>query len=354
MQLRNNLLIITGANGWLGKRLARLLAQKEERKQAGLDEFLQPSRLRCLILPEEDEAELRALGTHVEVLRGDLRNAADCERLCEGAKGALLVHTAGVIHPRRVKDFYSINVEGARNLLGMAERAGIKRVVAVSSNSPLGCNPHPDHVFDELSPYHPYMNYGRSKMMMELAVRDAHQRGSLETVIIRPPWFYGPDQPFRQTMFFSMIRKGKAPIVGSGNNLRSMAYLDNLCQGLVLASVTERANGQTYWVADRRPYSMNEIIDTVERLLEGEFRLSVRHKRLRLPNMASAVALLADRALQGLGLYNSKIHVLSEMNKTIACSIRKAEEELGYDPPIALEEGMCRSLRWCLEQGIEI
>jgi nucleoside-diphosphate-sugar epimerase len=45
-------------------------------------------------------------------------------------------------------------------------------------------------------------------------------------------------------------------------------------------------------------------------------------------------------------LYEQKIHVLSEMNKTIACSVAKAQRELRYAPVIALEEGMRRSIRW--------
>jgi nucleoside-diphosphate-sugar epimerase len=349
----HNLIILTGASGWLGKRFVKLLAGGEFGRP-DLNDAARNSRLRCLVFPGEDDKEICALGPKVEILSGDLRNAEICDRLCDQASGALLFHTAGVIHPRRVKDFYDVNVEGTRKLLGAAARAGVRRMVAVSSNSPAGCNPHRDHLFDELSPYHPYMNYGRSKMMMELAVKEADQQDRLETVIVRPPWFYGPDQPPRQSLFFSMIRQGKAPIVGSGNNLRSMAYIDNLCQGLLLAGIVAGAKGQTYWIADRRPYSMNEIIDTIERLLEEEFNLSVQHKRMRLPSMASEVALLADGTLQGLGLYHSKIHVLSEMNKTIACSIAKAERELGYDPQIALEEGMRRSVEWCLERGIKI
>jgi nucleoside-diphosphate-sugar epimerase len=132
-----------------------------------------------------------------------------------------------------------------------------------------------------------------------------------------------------------------------------MAYVDNLCQGLLLAAQLERARGQTYWIADRRPYAMNEIVDTVERLLETEFGQKCAHKRLRLPGFASSFAWVADATLQSLGLYHQKIHVLSEMNKTIACSVAKAERELGYRPAIALEEGMRRSLQWCVERGIK-
>jgi nucleoside-diphosphate-sugar epimerase len=349
MNLQTDLVLVTGAAGWLGSRLVESLVHglpdhdALKQPQAGL-------RIRCLLLPGQDAGALKKLSASVETVTGDIRDAADCVRFCADAKGAILFHTAGMIHPRRVREFYEINRDGTANLLDAAIRARIKRAVVVSSNSPCGCNPHPDHLFDELSPYRPYMNYGRSKMEMELAVKKRAEQ--IETVIIRAPWFYGPNQPPRQTLFFQMIRDGKAPIVGGGENLRSMAYVDNLCQGLRLAAITGRAKGQTYWIADRHPYSMNEIIDTVEWLLEKEFGQKCAHKRLRLPEFASDVAFAMDLGLQRIGLCHQKIHVLSEMNKTIACSIAKAERELGYRPVVELEEGMRRSLRWCQEQGI--
>ena len=148
-----------------------------------------------------------------------------------------------------------------------------------------------------------------------------------------------------------MIRDGKAPIVGDGGNLRSMAYVDNLCDGLLRAAATPAANGRTYWIADERPYSMNEIVDTIEALLEREFGQKCAHRRMRLPGVASEVALGIDGLLQSLGLSHQKIHVLSEMNKTIACTVARAGAELGYHPAVALEEGMRRSLRWCFDHG---
>ena len=351
MKLTSNLVLITGAAGWLGSRLVEALLRGLPEHDA-LREPQTDLRLRVLLLPGQDAAPLRKLSDRIEIVTGDIRNAADCAKFCANATGATLFHTAGMIHPQRVREFYEINRDGTTHLLDAAIRAGVKRAVVVSSNSPCGCNPHPDHLFDELSPYHPYMGYGQSKMEMELAVKQRADK--IDTVIIRAPWFYGPNQPPRQTLFFQMIRDGKAPIVGSGNNLRSMAYVDNLCQGLLLAATVERAAGQMYWIADKRPYSMNEVIDTIERLLETEFGQKCAHKRMRLPGVASEVAYLVDFGLQTLGMYHQKIHVLSEMNKTIACSVTRAERELGYQPTVALEEGMRRSLRWCGEQGIRL
>jgi len=353
MSSHNRLILVTGALGWLGSRLTETLVHglpgHEVLKKA------QPVlRIRCLVLPGQNTSDLVKLSPEIAIVSGNLENPADCERFCLGAEGGSVFHTAGIIHPRRVADFYAVNVAGTRNLLNAAIDAGVKRAVVMSSNSPCGCNPHPDHLFDELSPYRPYMHYGRSKMEMELAIKTLLQTGKIEIVVIRAPWFYGPNQPPRQSVFFKMIKEGKAPIVGSGKNLRSMSYIDNLCQGLLLAESTPAANGQVYWIADRRPYSMNEIVDTIERLLETEFRHTCAHKRFCLPSLASSIAYMADACLQSMGLYHQKIHVLSEMNKTIACSTGKAEVELGYRPTIELEEGMRRSLVWCHAKGILI
>jgi nucleoside-diphosphate-sugar epimerase len=345
MELGTTLALVTGAAGWLGSRLVETLihGSPDWPGMAPPDPSL---HVRCLALPGENTALIDKLGERVEVVRGDITSSADCMRLCEGAGGAVLFHIAGIIHPRRRADFYKVNLEGTRNVMRAAIAAGVRRAVAMSSNSPCGTNPHPDHVFDEASPYRPYMHYGRSKMLTEKAVAGYHREGAIETVVIRAPWFYGPNQPPRQSLFFRMIRDGKGPIVGGGGNRRSMAYVDNLCQGLILAAATPAANGRTYWIADERPYTMNEIVDTVERLLETEFGQACAHRRLWLPGIASDTAWLVDKVLQGVGIYHQKIHVLSEMNKTIACAVDKARAELGYRPTVTLEEGMRRSLQW--------
>ena len=90
---------------------------------------------------------------------------------------------------------------------------------------------------------------------------------------------------------------------------------------------------------------MNMIINTIERLLATEFGQQCDYGRLRLPSYVSELALVADKSLQKMGLYHQKVHVLSEMNKNIACSISRAQVELCYRPTISLEEGMRRSLR---------
>ena len=345
--------LVTGAPGWLGTRLVDVLLNglPDVPALAGRTD----RRVRCLVLRGANPEPLEKLGPRVELTAGDLSDGASLDTFLADARDATVFHAAGVIHPRRgAKEFEEVNAHGTSRLIEAAQRAGVRRFIYVSSNSPIGTNATRDGVFDETAPYNPYMGYGRSKMLGERAVRTAHAEGGLETVVIRPPWFYGPGQPPRQDLFFKMVKEGRVPIVGSGDNRRSMAFIDNICQGLLLCERTEAANGQVYWIADRRPYPMNEIVDTIERVLERDFGVSVAHERVRVPAAVSDVAWVADKALQWAGFYNSKVHVLSEMSRTIACSIEKAERELGYDPKVALEEGMRRSIRWMLECGTTI
>ncbi len=76
----------------------------------------------------------------------------------------------------------------------------------------------------------------------ELRILEAAERG-LDVVIVRPPWFYGPHQPARQTTFFTLVRTGQFPVLGDGGQRRSMVFVDNLVQGIVRAELTPTEPG---------------------------------------------------------------------------------------------------------------
>ena len=333
------MILITGANGWLGLNLVNSICKGRTAKWGQ-----GPDKIRAFILRGTDKHKLLEIAPDVEIVEGDLNDEKDVKQFLQNANDAYLFHTAGVIHPKRTSEFYKINRDATKTLIKASSRAKIKRAVVVSSNSPCGCNPSINHMFDESSEYNPYMNYGRSKMEMEMICNEFYQKGVLDLSIIRAPWFYGPFQPYRQKLFFEMIRKGKVPIVGSGKNRRSMVYTENLVQGLVLAAVLEKALGKTYWIADERSYSMNEIVDTIESVIERKLGQKCDHGRLRLPDWFSDLSEKADSLIQWFGFYHQKIHVLSEMNKTIACTVSKAQEELGYSPEYSLGKGIESSL----------
>jgi nucleoside-diphosphate-sugar epimerase len=335
-----SLAVVTGAPGWLGTTLVEALAKGKTFRSIQSS----PRKIRCITQPGIDTAPLDRLG--VEVIRADLRDRRALAGACLGA--TTVFHTAGIIHPSRVQDLYDINVTGTKHILDEATAANVRRFVFVSSNSPAGLNESSGTLMSEDDPPRPYLNYGLSKLQAEWLVNDAHRAGKIESVIVRPCWFYGPNQPARQSRFFQMI-KGKKPIVfGRGDNLRSMTYVDNAVQGLILASDVQAAAGKTYWITDRRPYSFIEIIQTVAKILNVEVRPRY------LPNVGSDVARFVDSLMQMAGLYNQEIHVAGELAASIAVSIASAQKDLGYDPEIELEEGMRRSIEWCRQNGVKL
>jgi nucleoside-diphosphate-sugar epimerase len=337
--------VVTGAAGWLGTALMHALT--------GEGVWGRTTTIRALVRDRVEADRLRALGTAVEPVVGDLGDAGSIADLFDGLRGDVdVIHTAGVIHPRRVADFFTVNADGTRAMLRCAASHGTRRFVHVSSNSPFGTNAHPGDRFRDDEPYHPYHGYGRSKMEAELAVLDAAS-GGLDAVIVRPPWFYGPHQPPRQTTFFRMVRTGRFPVIGRGEQARSMVYVDNLVQGVVRAELVDTEPGRGWWIADARPYSVAEIVDTVGRALAEE-GFEVVPNRVRVPPLVGRVAELADAAIQRAGRYQQQVHVLGEMDKNIACDITGARADLGYEPEVELSEGMRRSIRWCVEQGLQL
>ena len=333
--------VVTGAAGWLGRALVhRLLADGR-------------TRLRVLVHTDAERA-LVPQGDDISVEVGDVGKRDVVDRLFADADADTdVIHAAGVIHPKRVHDFYHTNPGGTRHVTAAATEAGVRRLVHVSSNSPFGTNPQPTDLFRQDEPYHPYYGYGRSKMEAEQVVFDAVQRDGLDAAVVRPPWFYGPFQPPRQTTFFRMVRAGRFPVVAGGTQRRSMVYVGNLVDGILAAELVPAAAGKGWWIADERPYEVNEIVETVGRALRDE-GFSVKEGALRLPGIAGRVAEFGDRVVQRTGRYQQQLHVLGEMNKTIACDISASRDVLGYEPSIALYEGMRISIRWCKEQGLDL
>lgn len=337
--------IVTGAGGWLGRALVHHLT-------SAAGPYARPGMIRALVHDPADAVPLGAL-PRVDVVVGDIRRPDRLADLFADLPTTTdLIHTAGVIHPARIDDFEEINARGTANVAAAALRHGIRRMVHVSSNSPFGTNTHHTDVFRNDEPYDPYFGYGRSKMQGELRLLDAVGRG-LDAVIVRPPWFYGPFQPPRQTTFFKLVRTGRFPIIGDGRQRRSMVYVGNLVQGIVRAELTPTPAGRAWWIADERPYPVAEIVETVGRALTAE-GLTVTPNRFRLPAIVGRVAERADAVIQRTGRYVQQVHVLGEMDKTIACDISVARAELGYQPEVALEDGMRRSIRWCRDQGLEL
>jgi len=331
--------VVTGAAGWLGQNLVRAVAPNRE-------------RVRCLVRNEDDASLLAVIGPSIEPVVGDVRDPTALDALFDGIGPSAVFHAAGVIHPEgKIRSLFDVNVGGTQLALDRARRAGAVRFVHVSSNSPFGANDEPSDRFTEESPYNPYMAYGQSKLEAEQLVMRSYEHGDLQTVIVRPPWFYGPFQPARQTQFLAAVRRGRFPLVGDGTQQRSMVFTGNLVHGLLLAETAGKAPGNAYWIADAHPYELGQVFDTIRAALVAEGLDVTERKPIRIPALVGSMAAAADKFVQGRGRYVQAVHVLGELKDTIACDISRARADLGYEPPTALLDGMRESIRWCLANG---
>ncbi len=317
-------ILITGVPGWLGNRLLHYLLEDRD-------------DLRCFIQKGTDSAVVQA--PNCEIAYGDVREKTSLRDAFTDVD--TVFHLAGVIHPKRIREFYHVNFEGTRNVVEACVERGVQRLIFVSSDAAGGHNLARDRPLTEEDTPLPRGDYGMSKLLAERLVNQAYLDYGLETTILRPCWIYGPGQPQRMTHFMRMIAAGRAPLVGDGCNLRSMTYIDNAVSALLLASTSSKAVGETYLIADAEPYPTFRIYSAVAEAL------GVRFRPVRVPRLVSVVSESLDCITRRMGINVPSIHVLGELRYDITCSIRKAKEEFGYNPIVCLEEGMQRAVAWC-------
>jgi len=333
--------IITGANGWLGKSILFALQKYLESNPHNFQIRCSDFTLNEMTFP----ASIKPVW-----FVGDLIDQAENHGLFKNVDGFLLLHLAGSIHPKFfVKELFVKNVSTIKLLLRSSRLNGIKRLVAISSNSPFGVNDNSDTRFDEKSPYAPYMSYGKSKMLMEKEIFSiADQYPDFDFGIVRAPWFYGPFAPERQLRFFSMIKDGIFPVIAGGNNKRSMVSVEKLAEAILLLSSKKQIIRDHFWVADKNPYTMRSIITTIQDIMEFEFNISVNRRVLSLPSIFDPFITAVDYGIQSVGLYEQKIHVLSELGKNICCDVTKFENNFGFKAEKNLTKGVTNAINWHL------
>jgi nucleoside-diphosphate-sugar epimerase len=319
------LVAISGGAGFLGLHLARRL-------------LAEGHRVRTLDLTSLDEPELDG---RVDELRGDVRVAADARRLVDGAD--VLVHAAAAL-PIQVSRtaIRSVNVEGAAVTFAAAREAGVRRVVLVSSTAVYGVpERHPIHEDDPLVGVG---HYGESKIEAErLCV--AFARRGLETVIVRPKTFVGPERLGVFEILFDWIREGRRiPILGDGGNRYQLLAVEDLVDAVVRCLDAPVAGEALNIGADR----FGTVRDDLQELIEHAGSSS----RLRpVPARPAEVAL---RALELARLSPLAEWHYRTAHKDSFVSIDKARSLLGWEPRLSNAETLCATYDWYLAHRDEL
>ncbi len=298
-------ILVTGANGFIGGHLCRRL-------EASGSELVKAVRS-----PQPGAVAV-----------GDIDGATAGTEAWRGVPA--VIHLAARAHVMRDKahdplvEFRKINVEGVLNLARQAAKAGVKRLVFISSVKVNGESTQPGHHFTAEDAPSPEDVYGNSKWAAEQALRRVAKETRLEVVVIRPPLVYGPGVGANFFRLMKLAVSGIPLPLGSVKNLRSLVYAGNLCDLIVKCLSHPEAKGKTFLVSDDRDVSTPDLL----RILAA-----AQHKKARLFPMPGSILKLA-------GCLIGRSAEMERLCGSLRVDISRTKEVLGWTPPFTLEEGI--------------
>lgn len=307
--------LVTGASGFVGSALVAALRRK--------DHF---ARRALRVRPDaQDGTESAAVG-NVDG-QTDWRDALrDID---------VVIHLAARVHVMRetagdpLAEFLEVNLHGTENLARQAARAGVKRLVYVSSIKVNG-ESTAGQPFSESDKPNPQGPYATSKRQAEQALQRIARETGLEVVILRPPLIYGPGVKGNFIKLLAAIDKGIPLPLAGARNLRSLIYVENLVDALIACATHPAAAGQTYLVSDGEDVSTAMLVEKIAKALGCNSRSFYFP-----PTLLRAVAALLGRAEQIDRLFGS-----------LRVNDEKIRNELAWTPPYNLEQGLCATADW--------
>jgi nucleoside-diphosphate-sugar epimerase len=263
---------------------------------------------------------------------GDIGPASDWTGALENVD--VVVHLAARVHIMRDKtgnpleEFRKVNVAGTEHLAKAAAASGVKRFVYVSSIGVNGFKTASGKAFSESDKPDPHNAYALSKWEAEQGLlRIAHETG-LEVVIIRPPLVYGCNAPgnFGALMRVA-LRRWPLPL-GAVHNQRSLVAVDNLVDFIITCIAHSQAANQIFLVSDGRDVSTTELV------------LSLR----RAAGVPALLMPLPIWVLQAGATLLGKRNVVQQLCGNLQVDISKAQQLLGWVPPVSIDEGLLRAV----------
>lgn len=249
-----------------------------------------------------------------------------------------VIHLAARVHVMqdRAADplaaFQAVNLYGTVNLARQAAAVGVRRFVYVSSIKVNGeCTT--DKPFTEADVPAPRDPYAVSKWQAEQALQQIGRETGMEIVIVRPPLVYGPGVKANFHSLLKLVSKSLPLPLGSIHNRRSMVFVDNLVDALVLCATHPAAAGQTYLVSDGEDVSTPQLVRVIASAMrrpDRVFPFSLSLMRLAAIMLGRSSAL--DRLTQSLEVDSSKIR-----------------RELDWRPPYSMQQGLQITADWFLQ-----
>jgi nucleoside-diphosphate-sugar epimerase len=308
---------ISGGAGFLGLHLARrLLADGHD--------------VRTLDVVPLDDAELER---SVQELRGDVRDRGRVQELVAGAD--VVVHAAAALPIQASREsIRSVNVGGTENVLQAARDVDVKRVVFISSTAVYGVPEK--HPIEEDDPLVGVGWYGESKIDAEGLCRVA----AVETTIVRPKTFIGPERLGVFEILFDWIREGRRIyILGQGYNRYQLLAVEDLVEAIVRAALVPDAAGEAFNVGATAFGTVREDLGAL---------IAHAGSSSRLRPVPVKPAELALRALELMHLSPLAEWHYKTAHKDSFVDVSKTQRLLGWQPKFSNREALTRTYDWYL------
>jgi nucleoside-diphosphate-sugar epimerase len=303
-------ILVTGASGFVGRALCAHLQQ-------------QGCEVHAAVRAPADGLQANRL-VRIEALAPD----ADWADALAGID--VVVHLAARVHVMRDTSadpalaFRQANVDASLQLARQAAKAGVRRLVFMSSVKANGESTLPGHPFRETDLPQPQDDYGRSKCAAEEGLRQIAGETGLEVVIIRSPLVYGPGVKANFASLMRLVARAWPLPLGGVHNRRSLVGLGNLVDFIATCVAHPRAANETFLVSDGHDLSTTELVRAMAHAARVPARL--------LPVPAGLLMLAGACAGQSAAM--------QRLCDNLQLDIAKAKTLLGWVPPHSVSAGL--------------
>nr|GEV74593.1 3-beta hydroxysteroid-dehydrogenase/ decarboxylase-like isoform X1 [Tanacetum cinerariifolium] len=343
--------VVTGGRGFAARHLVEMLIRYEIYSVRIAD--LGPE------IKLEPHEEKGSLGQALRIGRAqyvsmDLRDSSQVDKACEGAE--VVFHMAAPDSSiNNYKLHHSVNVQGTKNIIDACTKLNVKRLIYTSSPSVVFDGIHGIYNGEESMPYPSKHNdsYSETKAEGEALVIKANGVNGLLTCCIRPSSIFGPGDKLLVPSLVAAARAGKSKfIIGDGTNMYDFTYVENVAHAHICAeralasdgSASKRAAGEAYFITNMEPIKFWEFMSLI---LVG---LGYERPRIKIPaSVMMPIARMVERIYTIFAPYGMKVPQLTPSRiRLLTCNrtfnAAKANDRLGYQPIVSLQEGLKRTI----------